>query len=161
MLNQKKGFVKKYFICIQINFLFYIYFLKLFELLYKTPLFVLFLTRFLDCSSILTLSVDKFPEYIKLLEAMNYPRDLSINTGLKGAGFTWDGKNNRQIPDDDDDEQRLDFIFALDKVPVLSSDWKNQHLRKIKSLDCKLIKLLDENGNDLSDHYGVEAVLDF
>ncbi len=102
-----------------------------------------------------------FSEYYKLIELMNYPRDLYISTKPQGAGYTWDGLNNSFIPKDDKDQQRLDFIFALDKVPVLSSDWKSQFLRKISCISCKPKILVDNKNINLSDHYGIEAVLKF
>lgn len=52
-----------------------------------------------------------------MLGHLTHPRDAyRVRNG--DPGFTWDRtQNENMIPDDDDDQQRLDYVFVWDRVP--------------------------------------------
>ena len=102
-------------------------------------------------------------EYEDMLNALSYPRDLFKKSNLSAVGFTWDGKSNSFIKDndpDDHDQERLDYALAFDTAPVRHEDWRKTNLKNIKCLSCNVKMFKDSNGNDLSDHYGLETVID-
>lgn len=100
-------------------------------------------------------------EYNDMKKFLGYHRDLFREINPDDIGYTWDGTENSIIKDDDPDDkdkQRLDYILSYDKVPQLDDNSKSNFMNKINCLSSKVIKL-KTNGFDLSDHYGVEAVI--
>lgn len=111
-------------------------------------------------------------EYKKMLELLDYPRDLFRENNPKMKGFTWNSQENlflQKIHEGDNDMQRLDYIFAYDHIPY--SHRHEQHetvkLGKVACLSCAIFKpkLAENTGDlpdscDLSDHYGIEAIIE-
>lgn len=106
---------------------------------------------------------DVSQEYRKMISLLGYPRDLfrMINTH-NDAGYTWDGTKNTIIQDDDPedmDKQRLDYIFTYNHVPKPDDNEPVSYLNKLNCSSSEIIMLKDSNEKDLSDHYGVDAVV--
>lgn len=97
-------------------------------------------------------------EWERMFRKLEYPRDL-YRMNSKKKGYTWDHLTNvNMIPQSDQDRLRLDYIFALDRVPVDSSFQKNS-LRPIACESAEVQLFGTGPKSRLSDHYAVEAVI--
>jgi endonuclease/exonuclease/phosphatase family metal-dependent hydrolase len=102
-------------------------------------------------------------EYNDMLRTLDAPRDLYYEQH-HDSGFTWNGFENRFIKNhyqNDTDRLRLDYMFAFDHIPRPNSTDGKVHLNKIICKSINVVKFKNENGVDLSDHYGLEAEVDF
>jgi len=101
-------------------------------------------------------------EYDKMMDILSYPRDLFRKKNITSAGLTWNGTENTFIKKNDKvdkDKQRLDYAIAFDNVPTGRVDGPPNKIGKIECLSCTVKKFKDDKGNDLSDHYGIETVI--
>ncbi len=113
---------------------------------------------------------DNSEEYKKMLNLLDYPTDLFREKNPKRKGFTWNSQKNlflKSIYEDDNDMLRLDYIFSYDHVPYAHKQHETVKLGKVVCHSCGIFKPKSA-GNpgelpgkwDLSDHYGVEAVIE-
>jgi endonuclease/exonuclease/phosphatase family metal-dependent hydrolase len=112
---------------------------------------------------------DTSDEYKRMMCLLGYPIDLYRKLNPAAEGFTWNSKENLFLKNEDADDrdmQRLDYIFTFNNMPYADDNRKTE---EINGLECKssdlfipkksgLPDLPDEC--DLSDHYGVEAVIE-
>lgn len=112
---------------------------------------------------------DNRDEYKRMMSLLGYPTDLYRKLNPNAEGYTWNSKENLLIKNDDADDsdmQRLDFIFTFNNIPYADDNRKTEEINGIecKSSDLFIPKksgLPDLPGEcDLSDHYGVEAVIE-
>jgi endonuclease/exonuclease/phosphatase family metal-dependent hydrolase len=102
-------------------------------------------------------------EYNNMLRTLDAPRDLYYEQHYD-LGLTWNGLENIFIQNhyqNDTDELRLDYMFAFDHIPRPNSTDGKVHLDKIICKKINVVKFKNQNGVDLSDHYGLEAEIDF
>lgn len=102
-------------------------------------------------------------EYNDMLRTLDAPRDLYYEK-KHDFGFTWDGLENEFVKNhyqNDTDKLRLDYMFAFDHIPRPNSTDGKVHLNSIICKDIKILNYKNKNGIDLSDHYGLEAEIDF
>ncbi len=106
-------------------------------------------------------------EYLDLLKFLHKPQDLFRIKNKNEKGYTWNSRDNRYLQKkykNDTKMQRLDYIFALDSLDMGSPQGIIK-LDKIKCSSSQVVKLKSKdidgiaNDFDLSDHYGVEAVI--
>ncbi len=95
-------------------------------------------------------------EYAALQELLGRPRDVFREAHPAAPGFTWDGKINAMTRDNDNDQKRLDYIFAFDFVPQPLREAQTAALGR---LDCSAVAMEPFLGSErhLSDHFGVSA----
>ena len=98
-------------------------------------------------------------EWTRLFRILEYPRDLFRMKNKNDRGYTWDYETNTNpdmIPHSDKDQLRLDYIFALDFVPV---EWSDEpfSLRKVECTSAQVQLFETGKKTRLSDHYAVEA----
>jgi endonuclease/exonuclease/phosphatase family metal-dependent hydrolase len=104
--------------------------------------------------------VGETEEYQRMLGHLGFPRDAYRVRfpNLSDKGFTWDRKQNRNmIPADDDDQQRLDYIFLWDRVPVGGESPAQPLLRPV--VEAVSVVKYGTATTRLSDHFGVDATL--
>lgn len=117
----------------------------------------------------LNVTGDSSDEYNRMMSLLGYPLDLYRTLNPHTEGYTWNSKENLFLAyndEDDRDMQRLDYIFAFTSIPYADDNRKSEKINEIKCIACDLFKpkgsgipdLPEEC--DLSDHYGVEAVLE-
>jgi endonuclease/exonuclease/phosphatase family metal-dependent hydrolase len=101
--------------------------------------------------------VGETEEYQRMLGHLTYPRDAyRVRNG--DPGFTWDRtQNENMIPDDDDDQQRLDYVFVWDRVPEGGKS-SGKALSPVTVLASSVVKYGTVKTR-LSDHFGVDATL--
>jgi endonuclease/exonuclease/phosphatase family metal-dependent hydrolase len=104
-------------------------------------------------------------EYSSMLINLSFVRDLyrDAHPYPDNPGYTWDGVNNKFIHKtaaNDKDQQRLDYIFAFDEVPIPDDNaGAGTQLRPVNvtSIEVKTFeKKPYDNNTNLSDHYGLE-----
>jgi len=98
-------------------------------------------------------------EYRRMISLLGYPRDLFREMQPDEPGYTWDGPANKMIPRDDEEQLRLDYVFAFDRQPLPDD---NRPVKKLKPVKCEACRVLPFNANGkshLSDHFGVDAQL--
>lgn len=112
---------------------------------------------------------DKSDEYKRMMSMLGYPIDLYRERNPCAEGYTWNSKENLFIKYDDArdrDMQRLDYIFTFNRIPYADD---NRETEEINSIECKSCNLFIPKKIvvpdlplecDLSDHYGVEAVIE-
>jgi len=115
---------------------------------------------------------DNGEEYKKMLDLLDYPRDLCREKNPKKKDFTWNSQKNlfiKNVYEDDNDMQRLDYIFSYDHIPYASKHQQHENVKlgKVVCHSCGIFKpkLSGNPGElpgkcDLSDHYGIEAVIE-
>ncbi|MCX6578907.1 MAG: hypothetical protein NT166_01830 [Candidatus Aminicenantes bacterium] len=115
---------------------------------------------------------DNGEEYKKMLDLLHYPRDLFREKNPKKKGFSWNSQENlflKSVYQDDTDMQRLDYIFTYDHIPYAHKKQGRESVKlgKVVCHSCGIFrpKLSGNPGElpgkcDLSDHYGVEAVIE-
>lgn len=112
---------------------------------------------------------DKRDEYKRMMSLLGYPVDLyrKLNPGTEG--YTWNSTENLFLKHNDPhdrDMQRLDFIFTFNNIPYADDNRETNQLNGIECKSCNLFMpkksgLPDLSDDcDLSDHYGVEAVME-
>lgn len=111
-------------------------------------------------------------EYQKMLALLDYPRDLFREKNPKNKGLTWNSQKNlfiQNVHEGDNDMQRLDYIFTYDHIPYAHKRRQNETVKlgKVAYHACDIFepKLATNPGDlprncDLSDHYGVEAIIE-
>jgi endonuclease/exonuclease/phosphatase family metal-dependent hydrolase len=88
---------------------------------------------------------------------LGHPRD-AYRQRHTDAGFTWDRKQNENmIPADDDDQQRLDYVFVWDRVPP-GGTTAGKRLASV-TVEAASVVRYGSVKTRLSDHFGVEATL--
>lgn len=101
-------------------------------------------------------------EYTDMIDRLGSPRDIFRTTHpfATDAGFTWDGSVNTMIPKSDDDKQRLDYIFAWDRLPERNDDENPPTIGRIEveSVDVRRFEAAKPK-LCLSDHFAVDATL--
>ncbi|MCD4692573.1 MAG: endonuclease/exonuclease/phosphatase family protein [Calditrichales bacterium] len=103
-------------------------------------------------------------ECLDLVRVLEYGRDIfrEVNIDIQdNPGFTWDFElNKNMIPPTDRDRLRLDYIIALDHIPVDQAPI-SMSLHHLACLECNVKMFGEENelNSRLSDHFAVEAVL--
>ncbi|MFC2146899.1 hypothetical protein ACFLRT_06000, partial [Acidobacteriota bacterium] len=112
---------------------------------------------------------DKGDEYKRMRSLLGYPVDLYRKLNPEAEGYTWNSKENHFLihhDEDDIDMQRLDYIFTFNSIPYADD---NRETEKINGIECKSCDLFIPKKSgipglpdecDLSDHYGVEAVIE-
>lgn len=98
-------------------------------------------------------------EYKILIEGLGFPKDIFHDLYPDDRGYTWDYEFNsfiRKNDPNDIDKQRLDYVFAFDKIPNLPGSTKSIKLKKIECNYARVVKFTDNNALDLSDHFGLE-----
>jgi endonuclease/exonuclease/phosphatase family metal-dependent hydrolase len=112
---------------------------------------------------------DKNGEYKRMMSLLGYPIDLYRQLNPDVKGFTWNSQENLFIKYDDAhdrDMQRLDYIFTLNRIPYADDNRETEEINGIQCKSCDLFipkksGLPDLPGDcDLSDHYGVEALIE-
>lgn len=112
---------------------------------------------------------DKRDEYKRMMSLLGYPTDLYRKLNTDAEGYTWNSKENLFLihhDEDDRDMQRLDYIFTFNSIPYADDNRETEEINGIECRSCDLFipkksgipDLPDEC--DLSDHYGVEAVIE-
>ena len=112
---------------------------------------------------------DKRDEYKRMMSLLGYPTDLYRKRNPDTEGHTWNSKENLFLihhDEDDRDLQRLDYIFTFNNIPYADDNRETEEINSIECKSCDLFipkktgfpDLPDEC--DLSDHYGVEAVIE-
>lgn len=108
-------------------------------------------------------------EYKRMMSLLGYPIDLYREINPDTEGYTWNSKKNLFIKYEDGhdrDMQRLDYIFSFNRIPYADD---NRETEEIDSIECKSCDLFIPKKSglpdlpeecDLSDHYGVEAVIE-
>lgn len=113
---------------------------------------------------------DNGEEYKKMLDLLDYPIDLCHEKNPKKKSYTWNSQKNlflQSVYEDDNDMLRLDYIFTYDHIPYAHKQHETVKLGKVVCHSCGIFKP-KSSGNpgelpgkwDLSDHYGVEAVIE-
>lgn len=113
---------------------------------------------------------DNGEEYKKMLDLLDYPIDLCREKNPKQKCYTWNSQKNlflKNVYKDDKDMQRLDYIFTYDHIPYAHKQHETVKLGKVVCHSCGIFKP-KSSGNpgefpgkwDLSDHYGIEAVIE-
>jgi endonuclease/exonuclease/phosphatase family metal-dependent hydrolase len=112
---------------------------------------------------------DNSDEYKRMMSLLGYPIDLYRIKNPDTEGYTWNSEKNLFIKYDDAhdrDMQRLDYIFTFTRIPYADD---NRETEEIDSIECKSCDLFIPKKSglpdfpdefDLSDHYGVEAVIE-
>jgi endonuclease/exonuclease/phosphatase family metal-dependent hydrolase len=112
---------------------------------------------------------DNSDEYKRMMSLLGYPIDLYRIKNPEAEGFTWNSQENLFIKYDDAhdrDMQRLDYIFTFNRVPYADD---NRETEEINGIECKSCDLFMPKKSglpdlpddcDLSDHYGVEALIE-
>jgi endonuclease/exonuclease/phosphatase family metal-dependent hydrolase len=112
---------------------------------------------------------DKSDEYKRMMSLLGCPIDLYRKLNPDAEGYTWNSKENLFIIHNDEDNrnmQRLDYIFTFNRIPYAED---NRETEEIDGIECKSCDLfipkksgLPDLPDDcaLSDHYGVEAVIE-
>jgi endonuclease/exonuclease/phosphatase family metal-dependent hydrolase len=112
---------------------------------------------------------DKSREYKRMMSLLGYPIDLYRKLNPDAEGYTWNSKENLFLKYDDAhdrDMQRLDYIFTFNRIPYADD---NREKHQINGIECKSCDLFIPKKSglpdlpddcDLSDHYGVEAVIE-
>jgi len=98
-------------------------------------------------------------EWIGMKKILEYPRDLypELNDVVQHPGYTWDYKENKNmIPRTDRDQLRLDYIFAIDHIPVKDEDG-DWDMANLNVQSCNIQNFGTEKNNRLSDHFALEA----
>ena len=112
---------------------------------------------------------DKSDEYKRMMSMLGYPIDLYRKRNPDAVGYTWNSKENLLIKLDDAhdrDMQRLDYIFTFNRIPYADDNRETEEINGIECKSCDLfipkkIVVPDlPHECDISDHYGVEAVLE-
>lgn len=99
---------------------------------------------------------DVSDEYRQMLGILGYPRDAYRERNPAKPGFTWDAPENlNMIDEDDNDQQRLDYILQYDSF--VNAEGKKVPLQPLvlQSVDLQLFGTDKESR--LSDHFAVEA----
>ncbi len=111
-------------------------------------------------------------EYQKMLTLLDYPRDLFREKNPQRKGFTWNSQENlflQNVHIGDNDMQRLDYIFTYDHIPYLHKPQQLEalNLGKVACFFCDTFepRFAAKPGDlpdncDLSDHYGIEAIIE-
>jgi len=112
---------------------------------------------------------DKSGEYKRMMSLLGSPIDLFRKFNPDSDGFTWNSKDNlflKNRDENDHDIERLDYIFTFNSIPLADDNRMVEKIDPVNCLSCNLFKpkvsgLPDlPNDCDISDHYGVEAVLE-
>jgi endonuclease/exonuclease/phosphatase family metal-dependent hydrolase len=115
---------------------------------------------------------DNGEEYRKMLDLLDYPRDLFREKNPKRKGFSWNSQENlflKSVYEDDNDMQRLDYVFSYDHIPYVYKHKQHESVKlgKVVCHSCGIFKPKSSGNSgelpgkwDLSDHYGVEAVIE-
>jgi endonuclease/exonuclease/phosphatase family metal-dependent hydrolase len=110
-------------------------------------------------------------EYETMMNLLGRPVDLFKKLNPGKDGYTWNPNENIFIhytDKHDRDLQRLDYFFILDHIPYSYENHDEIKIGEITGASCnifapKAVNVLEEDMNaecDLSDHYGLEAVID-
>ena len=94
--------------------------------------------------------------YEKMLTHMQQPTDvwLEVNKDLHSSqSFTFDCYRNRTTYQSCEDRYRIDFIF----IPKSYRYQSGKHIIEVES--SEIVRWKTDSGQDVSDHYGVEATL--
>jgi endonuclease/exonuclease/phosphatase family metal-dependent hydrolase len=112
---------------------------------------------------------DNHGEYKRMMSRLGYPTDLYRKLNPTAEGYTWNSKDNLFLihhDQDDRDVQRLDYIFIFNHIPYADDNCGIEKLNGIEGKSCDLY-IPKKSGLpdlpaecDLSDHYGVEAVIE-
>ncbi|UCH92979.1 MAG: sphingomyelin phosphodiesterase [Candidatus Aminicenantes bacterium] len=112
---------------------------------------------------------DKSEEYKRMMSLLGYPIDLFRVLNPDAEGYTWNSEENIFLihnDREDKDMERLDYIFTFTGIPYADD---NRQKEEIDGVDCKSCDLFRPKASgipglpdecDLSDHYGVEAVIE-
>jgi len=100
-------------------------------------------------------------EYQTMLTTLRSARDLFREKATTDPGYTWDGTNNRNmVPDEHRTErQRLDYVFAFDRVPQNMGADPGPLLRKLKVSRARVQRFTTTPTTRLSDHYALDVTV--
>jgi hypothetical protein len=93
-------------------------------------------------------------EYCDMLSTLANPRDLFREKNRMLAGYTVDSVHNSLVKSKG--AKRIDYIFAFD---TLGSGFDMKTMQQLTCKDCRVKQTGDSAVSQLSDHFGVEAVL--
>jgi len=109
-------------------------------------------------------------EYLKMISRLGHPKDLFRIKNPTNKGYTWNSQENRFIhlnDKKDHDLQRLDYAMVYDHIPYSEDSHDIIEIGKIGCDSCNLfsprLTIQDEvlpSGCDISDHYGLDTVID-
>jgi len=112
---------------------------------------------------------DKSGEYKRMMSLLGSPIDLFRKLNPNDDGYTWNSKENlflRYRDENDHDMERLDYILTFNGIPLADD---NRQVEAIDPLTCKSCGLFKPKASgmpglpedsDISDHYGLEAVIE-
>ncbi len=105
-------------------------------------------------------------EYHTMIESLGYPEDLHLRCNPDDPGYTWYGPGNTYIAKyntdhyQDTDTLRLDYALVFHRMPLGDVFVDNPKLKTVTAQTARTLMFSDNtNGNDLSDHYGIEVHL--
>ncbi len=101
--------------------------------------------------------LEETDEHRALMQSEWRPVDLFREAHPEAPGYTWDAPANTRIDDDDeDDRERLDYVFGMGAVPGRAGESPTP-LHPVEATAIEVHAPRTTTFGDLSDHYGVLA----
>jgi len=102
-------------------------------------------------------------EYFDMIKTLSNPRDLFTEKNPGDPGYTWDDLKNKFKTHKRSNgyQERLDYALAFNHIPIHGNAANKVPLKPVNCSGIKIKKFKSDDGKDLSDHYGLELIIDF